>query len=117
MGQEIDGLQDRHLQRASSLHFLRQERGGVWDKHLQPATYPYSKIEIKIGTRQIIFTCLFVNLLMVMIGSKEGLSPAWAKNQEVRYFPPLVAGLGQGDPNYTCAERPLWVKKRWGSRP
>ena len=52
--QEVDGLQDRHLQLAFMLcnlhlHFLRQEIGGLWEKHLQPSTCLYSKIEITTG--------------------------------------------------------------------
>ena len=56
--EEVDGLQDRPLQLASYLHFLREEIGELHHKHLQPATYLYFKIEITTDTRQITGTCL-----------------------------------------------------------
>ena len=72
MRQEVDGLQAGHLQLASYLHFPKQERGttsltcilleagdgGLRDKHLQPATDLYFKIEITTGTREITGTSL-----------------------------------------------------------
>ena len=36
----------------------RQEIVGLQDRHLQPATYLYFKIEITTGTRQMTGTCL-----------------------------------------------------------
>ena len=38
---------------------------------------------------------------------REELSPSWAKDQEVNTSHPW----GQGDPNYTCAERLLALKR------
>ena len=56
--QEVDGLQDRHLQPAFYLHFLRQEIGGLQDKHLQQAMHLYFMTGITTGTRQVTGTCL-----------------------------------------------------------
>lgn len=46
-----------------------------------------------------------------MTGSKEELSPAWAKDQAVTYSYPQ----GQGDQLH-MAERPLWVQKGRGGQ-
>lgn len=50
--------------------------------------------------------------MMVMMGSKERLSPAWTKDQEVTSHPP-----DQGDPSYVYTERPLWVRKEGDAKP
>ena len=46
---------------------------------------------------------------MVTTGSKEGLSPAWAKDQEVTY----ALSSGSGRPQlHVCRETPLVQKER-----
>ena len=54
--QEIGEHQDRHSQLISCLYFLRQETGGLPEKHLPSTTYVYFEIEIT-GTRQTFGTC------------------------------------------------------------
>jgi len=46
---------------------------------------------------------------MIMTGSKEGLSPVWAKDQEVSYFPSSGSGRSQ---LHMCRETPLGQKVR-----
>ena len=84
--QEIHGLQSRYLQLASGLHF---------------------KIEVTTKTRSIAKLCLLTALQDNSHGrSREGLTPALVKDQEVIYF----QSLGQGR-HCTCAERLLGGQK------
>ena len=96
MTSEVDGLQDRHLLLASCFHFLRQETGGLWDRHFQPATYLYFKIEITTGTRQITGTCLLrTSYTMVTTGLKGGRTLLGQKNKEVTSTPSSGSGTPQ----------------------
>ena len=92
--QEIDGLQDRHLQPASCFHFLRQEMVGFWDKHLQFTTSHLSILQDRTNNRCKANKWYVSSVNLLNNGNDRIKRPAWAKGQEVTYFP----SSGQGDP-------------------
>ena len=107
--QEIDGLQDRHLQLASYLHFLGQERGGLQDKPLQPATNLCFNTEIT-GNRHKANNWYLSSVncsTIVMTGSKERLSPAWTEQRS-----PVLPTLRVREMPTTHVQRDLRQKRR-----
>ena len=67
MGQETSGLQARHLELASCLHFLRQEIGGLQVKHLQSASCLLSEME---GT-ETVYTARLCHFKIIVMAETE----------------------------------------------
>lgn len=126
--QEADGLQGRHLQLIFHLHFLRQESGTTnllfilpeagdrWTLGDTFTTSHLSTLQDRNNNRHKANNWRLSPVNLLNNGDdriRGGAAPCWGRTKRSR--PPHPRG--QGDPNYTCAERPLWVRKGGGARP